>query len=99
MRRRNEPHSETHWPLPPSPDDSSHRFSEGEHTRKIHTSLETGIHGPPGPGTDRSESVPDFQNFSGPGPVLGTGPNRSVQDQPVLVRGSLTRNSDNTNPM
>ena len=40
-----------------------------------------GIHGPPGPGTDRSESVRDFQNFVGPG---------SVRDQPVLIRGSLT---------
>ena len=28
-----------------------------------------GIHGPPDPGTDRSESVQDFQNFVGPGPV------------------------------
>ena len=29
----------------------------------------SGIHGPRGPGTDRSESVRDFQNFGGPGPV------------------------------
>ena len=30
-----------------------------------------GIHGPPGPGTDGSESVRDFPNFVGPGPVPG----------------------------
>jgi len=29
----------------------------------------SGIHGPPGLGTDRSESVGDFQNFVDPGPV------------------------------
>ena len=40
----------------------------------------TGIHGPEGPGTDRSESVRDFQNFVGPGLVwdleifIGRGP-------------------------
>ena len=28
-----------------------------------------GIHGPPGPGTDRSDLVRDFLNFIGPGPV------------------------------
>ena len=39
-----------------------------------------GIHGPPGPVTNRSDSVRDFQNFVGPGPVrdleifLGPGP-------------------------
>ena len=29
----------------------------------------SGIHGRPGPGTDRSESVRDFPIFLGPGPV------------------------------
>ena len=33
--------------------------------------MNPGIHGPPRTGTDRSESVRDFQNFSGPGPVRG----------------------------
>ena len=77
--------------------------------------------------TDRSESVRDFKNFVGPGPVrsqiwkfffvlvrseiskifpvvvrydprilsfaarTGPGPNRSVQDQPALVYGSLIK--------
>ena len=40
--------------------------------------VRSGIHGPPGPGTDESESVRDFQNFVGPGPVrsqnLNSGP-------------------------
>ena len=46
-------------------------------------SIRPGIHGPPGPGTYRSESVRDFQNFVGPGPVpgfeifLGSGPSWS----------------------
>ena len=34
--------------------------------RKIKVSLEPGIHRPPGPGTDRSELVKDFQIFVGP---------------------------------
>ena len=29
----------------------------------------TGIHGPPDPGTDRSDLVRDFLNFVGPGPA------------------------------
>ena len=31
--------------------------------------LNPGIQGPPGPGTDRSELVRDFQHFVGPGPL------------------------------
>ena len=62
-----------------------------------------GIHGPPSPGTDSLATGPSrseiFQNFDGlgflkfsrscSGPVLGLGPNRSIRDQPVLVRESL----------
>ena len=33
------------------------------------TVLESGIHGPTVPGTDRSELVRDFQKFVGPSPV------------------------------
>ena len=68
----------------------------------IQNQLKSGIRGPPVPGTDRSDSVRDLEIFLGPGsvrseiskfcwsgPVLGPGPNRSVRDQSVLVRGSL----------
>ena len=41
-----------------------------------------GIHGRPGPGTDRSESVRDFQNFDGPG---------SVQSQALKIFSVLVR--------
>ena len=54
-----------------------------------------GIHGPSGQGTDRSGSVRDFQNFSGPGPVLGfeilPGPGPWI---PALVRGSRSWSVD-----
>ena len=43
----------------------------------------TGSHGPPGPGSDRNESVRDFQNFVGPGPIryleIFRGPNPVIQ--------------------
>ena len=51
-------------------------------------SFSSGMHGPPGPGTDRSESIRDFQNFGGPGAVrdleifLGPGALRSQPELP-----------------
>ena len=44
--------------------------------------LKSGINGPPDPGTDRSESVRNFQKFVGPGPVRS----RVLQFFSVLVR-------------
>ena len=35
----------------------------------LHLSCESGIHGPPGPRTDRSDLVRDFPNIVGPGPI------------------------------
>ena len=68
----------------------------------------SGIHGPPGPGTDPSESIRDFQNFVGPDPsrllefFLGPGPVRIFRprsrDLPVLVRGSLRVTQSNVYP-
>ena len=49
----------------------------------------SGIHGPPSPETDRSESVRDFQNFVGPGPVRSQALKRFsvlVRDQPDQPR-------------
>lgn len=61
----------------------------------------TGINGPPGPGTGRSDLIQDFLNFVGSGPVrnfsnflvlvrpgLRTRLNGLVLDKSVLVRGS-----------
>ena len=48
----------------------------------------SGIHVPPGPRTDRSESVRDFQNLIHPGSVpgfeifLGPGPVRDLENFP-----------------
>ena len=58
--------------------------------RKIKVSLEPGIHRPPGPGTDRSELVKDFQIFVGPRFLIFS-PLGPVRDQSVLVRGSLVK--------
>ena len=52
----------------------------GKSFQTVEFGLISGIHRPPGPGTDRSESVQDSHNFVGPGPVrnleivLGPGP-------------------------
>ena len=40
---------------------------------RLSLSLVTGIHGPPGPGTDQFELVRDLQIFLGPGPVRSEG--------------------------
>ena len=58
-----------------------------------------GIHGPPGPGTDRSEPVRDFRNFVGPGPVpgfeiflkpLGSGPTGFGPTGPWIPGGKIS---------
>ena len=62
--------------------------------KKFSKSKSTIKQGSPGPGTDRSESVQDFQNCVGPGPVrdleifLGPGPSWSVISKifSVLIR-------------
>ena len=49
--------------------------------------LQAGIHGQPGPGTDRSKLVRDFQNFVGrSSEILKV---FLIREQTVLVRGFL----------
>ena len=66
----------------------------------VEVSVGTGIYGPSGWGTDRSDLFGDFQNFVGPGPVrhfriflspspVPSGSSNVMVDWSVLVRGFL----------